>query len=195
MKGKTQYIPALNFHFLTKFYDPLVRLLTPAPRVWDTLVVAAGIRGGHLVLDLGCGPANLTIRVKELYPAAKVTGCDVDDRILQVARSKVAKTGLDVSLVRAVAGHLPLSDSSIDRVLTSLMLHHLDAESKRTTLADCLRILKPSGGILVADFRKYNETLSEDLFRAGFDKVESFASFKSLFGTISLWRAVRPERI
>jgi trans-aconitate methyltransferase len=50
------------------------------------------------VLDLGCGTATLTILVKQAHPDADVIGLDGDPRVLEIAKSKITRAGLDVAL-------------------------------------------------------------------------------------------------
>ena len=52
------YVPALRFHWLTRFYDPLVRVTLKDERFKALLVAQAAVREGDRVLDLGCGTAR-----------------------------------------------------------------------------------------------------------------------------------------
>ena len=49
---------------------------------------------------------------------------------------------------------LPFADQSFDRVVTCLVLHHLDPEQKRQSLREIRRVLKPGGSLHVADWGK-----------------------------------------
>jgi ubiquinone/menaquinone biosynthesis C-methylase UbiE len=47
---------------------------------------------------------------------------------------------------------LPYPDASFDRVLSSLMIHHLKTPDKEKTAREIFRILKPGGELHVIDF-------------------------------------------
>lgn len=51
------------------------------------------------------------------------------------------------------AQRLPYSDGEFDRVLSSMMLHHLDADSKAAAAAEVFRVLRPGGRLHVVDQR------------------------------------------
>ncbi len=171
-----------------------------------------GLEKGHSVLDLGCGTATLTILIKKTCPEAEVTGLDGDPKILEIARSKVGE--LDITLDRGMAFELPYPDGSFDRVVSSLVIHHLTRENKMRTFQEIFRVLRPGGELHVADLGKPHNTLMflislifsrleetsdnikgllpEMLRETGFEQVEETARFMTAFGTLSLYRARKP---
>lgn len=81
---------------------------------------------------------------------ANVTVVDGDDQILQRAN---AKRGADaVRFTHSLASDLPLENCSADRVVMSLLLHHLAPEQKRAALQEARRVLRPGGRLHVADW-------------------------------------------
>jgi len=178
------------------------------------LVEQAQIRPGHRVLDLGCGTATLTVLIKRLHPGAEVVGLDGDQEILEIARAKVARAGLDIALEQGMAFALPYPVSSFDRVLSSMVFHHLTRENKARTLQEVFRVLRPGGELHVVDFgrphnaitgpislvmRRLEETsdnikglLPGMMRRAGFEEVGEAARHTTVFGTVCLYRARRP---
>ena len=52
----------------------------------------------------------------------------------------------------ASAENLPLADDSFDRVLCSLLLHHLDDAAKTRAIGEMHRLLKPGGRLVLADY-------------------------------------------
>ena len=189
MEKNEKYIPALNFGWLTPLYDPLIRWSMPAAKFKTRLVKQARLQGGHRVLDLGCGTATLTILIKQIHPDAEVIGLDGDSRILEIARKKAAKVSAEITLHQAMAFQLPYAENSFDRVLSSLVLHHLTVDNKRRTLAEVRRVLEPQGELHVADFRRPNKSLPAMFRETGFERVEEYAEYRTVFGTVSLWRA------
>lgn len=189
MEKNEKYIPALSYDWLTPLYDPLIRWFMPESRFKTRLVQQANIQGGNRVLDLGCGTATLTILIKEAHPDADVTGLDGDAKILEIARQKAAKVGAEITLHEGMSFHLPYAENSFDRVLSSLMLHHLTADNKRRTLAEVFRVLDSSGEVHVVDFRRQNKSLTTMFRETGFEQVEEDVAYRTIFGTLSLWRA------
>jgi ubiquinone/menaquinone biosynthesis C-methylase UbiE len=124
-----------------------------------TLVEQANIKNGYRLLDLGCGTATLTILIKKAHPGTEVTGLDGDPKILGIARAKVAKEGLGIFLDTGMSFELPYPDSSFDRVVSSLVFHHLTTENKARTFKDIFKVLKPGGELHVADFGKPHNAL------------------------------------
>lgn len=118
------------------------------------LLVQAGIASRHRVLDLGCGTATLTTLIARSVPRAEVIGVDIDPQALRIARAKIERAGLDIRLDEARTSALPYADASFDRVVSSLVFHHLTPDEKRQTAAEVLRVLRPAGELHVADWGK-----------------------------------------
>lgn len=214
---RDKYIPALRYAWLTPLYDPLVRWTVRESTFKRHMIEQARIKPGHRVLDLGCGTGTLTLLIKGLHPEAEVVGLDADPRILRIARAKVARTGLDVTLDQGYSFELPYTDSSFDRVLSSLLLHHLTRENKERTLREVFRILRPGGELYLADWGKPQNRLMRGAFllvqmldgfqttadnvkgllpeifsKAGFQEVQQAARYMTLFGSLSLYKAGKP---
>ena len=124
-KTNSAYIPALRWKGLTPFYDAVLRWVMQEEHFKRELIRQAQIQPGQQVLDLGCGTATLTVMVKQAHPEAVVTGLDGDPEVLQIGRAKAEKAGVALTLDQGMAYELPYPDASFDRVLSSLMFHHL----------------------------------------------------------------------
>lgn len=215
IKHQHGYMPALRFDCLTPLYDPVLRWTMREGLFKLRLVRQANIRTGHRVLDLGCGTATLTILAKQAQPDAQIIGLDGDQRILEIARAKVAKAGLVIALDRGMAYDLPYAANSFDRVLCSLVIHHLTRANKLRALKEVMRVLKPGGELHVADFGKPHNALmsvSSRLIRhfehvadnldgllpsffreTGFVQVEETVCFMTICGTLSFYRGLKPD--
>lgn len=211
------YVHALGFDFLTPLYDPLLRALLREDALKGRLVAQAGILPGHAVLDVGCGTGTLAILAKRAHPDARIVGLDGDPKVLAIARRKIAAAKLDVELVEAMAFDPSLPAASFDRVLTSLVLHHLSRDEKRRTLAAVARLLRPGGELHIADFGpprgryarlasrlvcrfdgedrvsdNLEGRLPELLAEAGFREIAETGTAWTPFGTLAYLRATAP---
>lgn len=146
-------VPALGFHSLTRFYDLFIGLTLREKALKGRLVDEARVAPGHEVLDVGCGTGTLALLVKAREPGARVTGLDADPAVLELARRKVAKAGVEVTLKQGLAdAGDSFAKASFDRILTSFVLHHLTTDQKLAAFAAMRSWLRPGGSVHVLDF-------------------------------------------
>lgn len=209
------YIPALRFNWLTKLYNPLVAFTMPEAKFKKALIEQAHIEPNHRVLDFGVGTATLSLMIKDTNPLSEVNGVDVDEKILTIAEKKIKKAKAKIFITKYDGVKLPYADISFDRVLTSLVFHHLTAEQKHNSLKEIKRVLKPNGELHIADWGKASSVLMRSLFffvqlldgfkttndnvkgllpayieNAGFKKVEIKKNYSTIFGTLTLYKAL-----
>ena len=149
-----EYIPALSYRFLTPFYDFIQKYIVRDVRYKTLLIQQAAIKPGQHVLDLGCGTGTLAIMAKQTQPDAQVFGLDADPDMLKVAREKSATLHAPVQFDTGFTNSLPYPDASFDRILSSIMIHHLKTPDKETTAKEVFRVLKPGGQLHIIDFGK-----------------------------------------
>lgn len=145
------YIPAAGKRWLLPLYDPLLWLFG-ADAAKRPLIEQAEIKSGFRILDIGCGTGSMAVLIKKLHPDAEVIGIDPDPAALSIGRRKAKRAGLSVEFDRGFADHMPYADASFDRVFSSFMFHHLEAEVKSATLREIRRVLKPGGSLYLLDF-------------------------------------------
>jgi ubiquinone/menaquinone biosynthesis C-methylase UbiE len=145
---RRDYIPAAGLDALLPAYD-LISRVVGSPRLHRRLVELADLRAEQRVLEIGCGTGNLTVLAKRRQPGAEVVGLDPDPRALARATGKAA--GLGIRFDRGYSQALPYPDGSFDRVLSALMLHHLEGEVRIRTAREALRVLRPGGALYLVD--------------------------------------------
>lgn len=170
-----RYIPALGRAWLTSFYDPVVRWTTREATFKTRLVEQADIRAGHRVLDLGCGTGTLTLMLKRRQPAAAIVGLDGDPKVLEIAARKAQAAGIEVALGPGAVERLPYSSGSFDRVVSSLVFHHLSRAKKRAALHELFRVLRPGGQIHIADWGRPHDPVMRATFLI-VQLIDSFAT-------------------
>jgi SAM-dependent methyltransferase len=153
------YVKAARFDWLTPFYDLLVVTLAREQQWKRQLVRQVALEPGMSVLDLGCGTGTLAIAMARAEPEATVVGLDGDVRILARARRKAAAASVGVEFVEGLAQEPPLPPGSFDAIVSSLLFHHLLPRDKEAVLARARELLRPGGGIHVADWGRPQDPL------------------------------------
>lgn len=192
-RNRHDYLPAAGHDLFLPGYDLLTSVLGMRP-AYDELIDQSEIFAGADVLEIGCGTGNLTVRAKRAAPAANVTALDPDPRALARAQRKVrGRSG--IRFERGYAQQLPFADDSFDKVLSSMMLHHLDADVKRAALAEARRVLRPGGSLHIVDVVGGHLALAHDadelpdLLRAnGFDYADLGTRRLRLVGPVRFYR-------
>ena len=146
---------SLVMHSEARYYDLLAWLLTLGrERAFrERLVELARLEPGEAVLDVGCGTGTLAIAVKRRVGAAgTVHGIDASPEMIDRARRKAAKAGVDVAFQTGIVEALPFPDARFDAVVSTLMLHHLPRPIRQQCAREMRRVLKPGGRVLAVDF-------------------------------------------
>src|SRR5581483_10116860 len=96
-------------------------------RFADQVLARLGGRPAARVVDLGCGPADIPVRLAAAAPGLSVVGVDASLPMLRLAREAVAGRRLAgrVTLVCARVPALPLPARGFDVVVSNSLLHHL----------------------------------------------------------------------
>jgi len=79
------------------------------------------------ILDIGCGPGDVMLRLAAARPSARITAIDGSSAMLELARHAVHSAGQQqrVTLLQGYVPGLPLEERSFDAVLSKDLLHHL----------------------------------------------------------------------
>jgi SAM-dependent methyltransferase len=210
--NRHDYLPAAGHDAFLPGYDLLTRILG-MPRAYDVLIEQADLSDGLSILEVGCGTGNLITRVQRRYPGATSTGCDPDPRALARARRKARRMS-GITFDRGYVQRLPYADETFDRVLSSMMWHHLDEGVKPAAAEQILRVLRPGGSLHLVDIGgemteddgmlarrmlrsphaagNLGDAIPRCLRSAGFDCTVVGSRRLRFIGRVTFYRAVRP---
>lgn len=140
------------------------RLIAMLERVWGEGWLSPGgpeevtrlLRGmniaGKSVVDIGCGAGGVDLCLVRDHGAGYVTGLDVEDTVLNHARSLVMAAGLDnrIGIIKVAPGPLPFPPESYDIVFSKDSIVHIP--DKHALMRDVFRVLKPGGWFVASDW-------------------------------------------
>lgn len=122
---------------------------------------------GHvegICLDIGCGPADVVVRLARRCPRLVIDGIDGAEAMLALGRVRVADAGLHnrVRLYRAFLPGDPLPRTAVDVISSNSILHHLhDPQALWSTVRKAARpgtkvfimdLMRPATAALVDDY-------------------------------------------
>ena len=101
------------------------------------------------IVELGAGSGLFSTMLRAAFPEAHLTLIDFSEKMLELARGRL---GSDPRITFLLADYTiePLPANS-DAIVTSLSIHHLEDERKRTLLKPILEALRPGGLFVNAD--------------------------------------------
>ena len=87
----------------------------------------ASFKAQARLLDLGCGPGNITVRLAQQWPHCSALGLDAADRMIAVADERRRAAGLSRERLRYEQALLPIhqADQPADLIVSNSLLHHL----------------------------------------------------------------------
>lgn len=134
-------------------YDRGMRLLTLGRLDRVRQDIAARVKPGDQVLDLGCGTGVLAALLAR--QGAQVTGVDISPAMLEESRRRLEQEGLAERITLRELGAVDLdtafADARFDIIAASLLFSELSDDEIVYTLVQCRRILRAEGRLLIAD--------------------------------------------
>ena len=113
--------------------------------------------GGECILEIGFGTGHsLVALAKAVGPKGELFGLDLSDKMLKLAKAKLAQVSLleRTRLRCGAAAQLPYADGSMDGVFMSFTLELFDTPEIPKVLRECKRVLRPGGRIVVVGMSK-----------------------------------------
>jgi tRNA (cmo5U34)-methyltransferase len=139
-----------QFHFHPDDYLDLMHAEVPAyEELQDEVAQAtAGLEIAR-ILELGTGTGETARRVLAKYPNARLTGIDLSDEMLDVARRTLQREWVEELLVQGIQDPLPLGP--FDLAISALTVHHLDGPGKARLFGRLGRRLRAAGRFVLGD--------------------------------------------
>lgn len=110
------------------------------------------------ILELACGPGNVTRMLKKRFPESRILGIDLAPKMIEIAQKALPNEDFRVMDVRDISA-IP---EQFDAVMCSFCLPFLSKADAAKLIADCANRLVPGGVI-------YLSTMEGDENRAGFE--------------------------
>src|SRR5690625_5028712 len=135
------------FDKISENYDGLNRVISFGADVrWRRTVIKQVCNTNpKTVLDIATGSGDLAIQFAEKLPKASITGLDLSEGMLNIARKKIANTNLEQNLefIKGDSEELPFADNSFEAVTVSFRIRNFEDLEKE--LSEIKRILTHRG--------------------------------------------------
>ncbi len=107
---------------------------------------------GLSVLDIGCGLGGIDIHLLKRHRAAKVTGIDIEQWLIERCIELARQHGLEdrSEFICVDPGPLPFADASFEAVTSKDSIIHI--ADKHALAADVYRVLEPGGWFAASDW-------------------------------------------
>ncbi|SFE52893.1 methyltransferase type 11 [Trichococcus pasteurii] len=146
------------------------------------------LESGMKVLDVGCGTGIFSMKLAE--KGCIVTGIDVSEGMLKVAREKAAEKKLPIFYHQMDATDLAFEDGAFDAVLTMAAVEFIEDTAR--AVEEMFRVVKNSGQLLIgtinadSDWGDYYQT----------KKMQGNSIYRyAIFKTIDDLKAWNPEKL
>lgn len=131
-------------------YDHMVNLTTLGfDRLWKNRILEKIPAGSAGVMDQACGTGILTFKIARRFPGCHITGVDVMDEYLSVAKEKAKNLAL--SNIRFILGRAEevLPDTRLDCITSSYLAKYADLPR---LVQNAGKMLRRDGVLVMHDF-------------------------------------------
>ena len=112
---------------------------------------------GECLLEVGCGPGSTLVDIaRATGPSGRAVGVDLADGMCRLARGRIARQGLSqrTAVLQGDAARVPLASAYFDGAFMTFVLELFDTPQIPIVLAECRRVLRPGGRLVVASLSK-----------------------------------------
>ena len=151
------------------FYDKIAKVYDVLAEHSEAPVRLAALEQLHpaaaeRILEIGPGTGHcLTAMAREAGSGGRIIGIDLPDGMIAAAKAVIQEEGVGdrISLLCGDAAHIPLQSGCLDGVFMTFTLELFDTPEIPAVLAECKRVLKPGGRLVVAAMSKGDELAVE----------------------------------
>lgn len=178
-----------SYNRLSRWYDMIAGSTEKKYRDWGLEKLSA--QPGERILEIGFGTGHCMIALANAVgPTGRVTGVDISDGMLAIARQRLQKEGLydrtDLHLGDAVNLNF-IQSSRLDGVFMSFTLELFDNPEIPRVLQECHRILKPEGRLAVVSMTKSDPPgMVVRLYEWFHDHMPDYADCRPIFARQAL---------
>lgn len=144
--------PRYDDDWVASMMDLDKRVGTKSP---EDLLAGIGLRSGHTVVDLGCGPGLFSMAAAEVVgPTGVVYAVETEQKMLDVVDRRASELGLaNIKSCLSAGDRLPLDDAISDFTIAALVVHFRDGfEARVDMVRDVARVTKPDGRVLLIEW-------------------------------------------
>ncbi|MBI5378228.1 MAG: class I SAM-dependent methyltransferase [Thaumarchaeota archaeon] len=172
-------------------YDRIVNVTTFGKDKYWKKEILKKIPTCEAILDLACGTGILTFQIAERFPESQITGVDITESYLNVAKKKL-KPHHKISFLKQDAESLSL-EQKFDCIVSSYIPKYCNPKD---LIGMCVNHLKPNGVIILHDFTYPKNRVVSMLWNVYFVVLNMFGYFipkwKNVFADLpKLMRATR----
>lgn len=161
---------ALMFNKIAGTYDFLNHFLSLGiDIIWRKRAIAQLKKENpKLILDVATGTGDFAFEALKQIPGAKITGVDISEGMLDIARQKIGKRKMQnrFSVEKGDSEKLLFEDNSFDAVTVSFGVRNF--ENLEQGMADINRVLKKGGKVVVLEFSKPRKFPIKQLYNGYF---------------------------
>lgn len=144
--------PQATFDRVAPYYDRFNSLLSLGlDRSWRRRAVAAlELAPGQHVLDVATGTGALALEILRGSPGVvRVTGCDLNQRMLAVAKARLRSAPGQHELLCCDAAKLPFGEDTFDAATLAFAID--DMPDRDACIAEIKRVLRPGGRFVLLE--------------------------------------------
>jgi len=125
------------------------------------------------VLEIAPGPGYFCIELAKLGNY-KITGLDISNSFVDIARKNAAKAGLKIDFREGNASAMPFEDDIFDFTFCQAAFKNFSEPVK--AIAEMYRVLRPGGVSVIADLRKdaSSEEIDREVKGMGLGRINEF---------------------
>jgi SAM-dependent methyltransferase len=166
--------------FLLLAFPPSLAADDRSGEAGDVLALI-GTRAGEVVADVGCGRGTWTFALAQTVgPHGKVYAVDIDAKVLEAVRERVAKEKLtNVEVLQSLPDDPRLPKDTLDVVFLNDVIDYVDRSALAGFLAGIRQALKADGRLVIRDPNGGCDRVVAEFYRAGFALVEAILPLRN----------------